>query len=178
MRQLALDQVWFHDPRRKRLLAFLLVLDLDEALATDSLAQRADELLLGARRPRLGGLGEVEFPERLLELAADALERRVCIGGDHRADVLEREPDRARLERRQPRREAERVAPELLVDVHGPVAQLRVHGVAAASEVDEVEERQVLLELLRGHGGEAFEQLRSGDQRLLVVAAGGEQVGE
>jgi len=70
------------------------------------------------------------------------------------------------------------VSPQLLVDVHGPVAQLRVHGVAAASEVDEVEERQVLLELLRGHGGEAFEQLRSGDQRLLVVAAGGEQVGE
>ena len=30
---------------------------------------------------------------------------RVRVGGDHRPDVLEREPDRARLERRQPRRQ-------------------------------------------------------------------------
>ena len=127
---------------------------------------------------RLRRLRELEHAERVLELLAHLVEGRVRVGGDHRADVLECEPDRARLERRQPGREAERVAPELLVDVHGPVAQLGVHGVAAASEVDEVQQGQVLLELLRGHGGEAFEQLRSRDQRLLVVAAGGEQVGE
>ena len=37
-------------------------------------------------------------------LLAHAVERRVRVGGDHRPDELEREPDRARLERRQARR--------------------------------------------------------------------------
>ena len=69
-------------------------------------------------------------------------------GGDHRPDELEREADRARLERRQPRRPAERVAEELLVDVHLVALQLGVDRVAAAAEVDEVEQREMLLELL------------------------------
>ena len=97
---------------------------------------------------RVGRLREVERAERLLELRADAVERRVGAGGDHRPDELERQPDRPRLERRQPRRPAERVAEELLVDVHRVAAQLRVDRVAAAAEVDEVEQREVLLELL------------------------------
>ena len=87
-----------------------------------------------------GVRAELELPERLLELLADAGEGRVRVGRDHRADVLEREPDRARLERRQARRRAERVAPQLLVDVHRAVAQLGVDRVAAAAEVDEVEQ--------------------------------------
>jgi len=62
--------------------------------------------------------------------------------------------------------------------VHGSVAQLRVDRVAAAAEVDEVEERKVLLELLRGDGREALEQLGGWNRRLLVLAAGREQVGE
>ena len=97
----------------------------------------------------VGRLREVERAERLLELRAHAVERRVRAGGDHRPDELEREPDRARLERRQPRRAAERVAEELLVDVHLVALQLGVDGVAAAAEVDEVEQREVLLELPR-----------------------------
>ena len=55
---------------------------------------------------RRGRLGQVERAEGLLELRADAVERRVRAGGDHRADELERQPDRARLERRQARRRA------------------------------------------------------------------------
>ena len=76
------------------------------------------------------------------------VERGVRLGRDHRPDELEREPDRARLERRQPRRPPERVAEELLVDVHLVAAQLGVDGVAAAAEVDEVQQREVLLERL------------------------------
>ena len=98
---------------------------------------------------RLGRLGEVELAECLLELAPDALERRVRVGGDHRPDELERQSDRPRLERCQPRRRAERVAEELLVDVHLAVLELGVDGVAAAAEVDEVQELEVLLERLR-----------------------------
>ena len=125
----------------------------------------------------VGRLGQLERAERLLELRAHAVERRVRAGGDHRADELEREPDRARLERRQPRRAAERVAEELLVDVHLVAVQLGVDRVAAAAEVDEVEQRQVLLELLGGDR-EAVDELVRGDDRLALLAAGGEQVGE
>ena len=60
----------------------------------------------------VGVCGEVERAEGLLELRAHAVERRVRAGGDHRADELEREPDRARLERRQPRRRARNVSPK------------------------------------------------------------------
>ena len=108
-----------------------------------------DQALLDAVGRRLGRLGEVELAERLLELPAHLVERAVRLGGDHRADELEREADRSRLERRQPRRRAERVAEQLLVDVHLVAAQLGVDRVAAAAEVDEVEEGEVLLERLR-----------------------------
>ena len=102
--QLPLDHVRLDEPRRKCVLAFLLVLDLDGAVLPDAFAERRHELLLGPRRTRLGRLAEVELAEGLLELLADALERRVRVGRDHRADELECEPDRARLERRQPGR--------------------------------------------------------------------------
>jgi hypothetical protein len=52
---------------------------------------------------RLGRLVELELAEGLLELLAHAVQRRVRVRGDHRADELEREPDRARLERCQAR---------------------------------------------------------------------------
>ncbi len=100
------------------------------------------------------------------------------VGRDHRPDVLEREPDRPGLERRQPRRCTERVAPQLLVDVDRALSQLRVDRVTAAAEVDEVEQRQVLLELVRGDGGEALEQLGRRDLGLPLLAARREQVGE
>src|SRR5581483_9834652 len=93
-------------------------------------------------------LREVELAERLLELAAHLVEGTVRLRGDHRPDELEGEPDGAGLERREPRRRAERVAEELLVDPHRVSVQLGVDGVAASPEVDQVEERQVLLERL------------------------------
>ena len=67
-----------------------------------------------------------------------------------RPDELEREPDRTRLERREPRREAEDVAVQLLVDAHHVVVELGVDRVAPAAEVDEVEQRQCLHQLLGG----------------------------
>jgi hypothetical protein len=98
-----LEDVGLHDPRRERFFLFLLVLDLDEPALADSLGERPDEALFGAVELGLRGLGEIHLAEGLLELAADAVERRVGVGGDHRAHELECEPDRAGLERRQPR---------------------------------------------------------------------------
>src|SRR5262245_61149169 len=97
---------------------------------------------------RLGGLREVELAECVFELLAHARQRRVRLGRDHRADELEREPYRARLQRGQPRGVAERVAPDLLVNPDLVAVELGVDRVAPATEVDEVEERQMLLELI------------------------------
>src|SRR5438477_10169045 len=98
-------------------------------------------------------------------------------GGDHRPDELEREPDRARLERRQSRRPPERVAEELLVHVHLVAVQLRVDGVAAAAEVDEVEQREVFLERL-GRDREALREVGRGNDGLLLLAARREEIRE
>ena len=131
------------------------------AIARVSVATRSSSApACGVGRPR-----ELEDAEGLLELRAHAVERRVRAGGDHRPDELEREPDRARLERRQPRRAAERVAEELLVDVHLVAVQLGVDGVAAAAEVHEVQEREMLLERL-GRDREALDQLVRRDHGL------------
>ena len=159
MGQPALDPVRLDRPRLDLGRLGLQVLELDEPPAVDRAGQRRDEVLLGAGLRRRG-LREVELAERLLELRAHAVERRARAGGDHRPDELEREPDRARLERRQPRRPAERVAEELLVDVHLVAVQLRVDGVAAAAEVDEVEQREVLLERL-GAGSRSARSARA-----------------
>src|SRR5581483_8439866 len=51
------------------------------------------------------------------------------------------------------------------------------HRVAAAAEVHEVQEREMLLERLR-RDREALGEVAGGDHRLLLVAAGGEEVGE
>ena len=176
MRQPALDRVRLDRARDDLLLLGLQILELDEPVVVDRPRERVDEpLLLADVRRR--GLREVERTERLLELRAHAVEWRVRAGRDHRADELEREPDRARLERRQPRRPAERVAEELLVDVHLVALQLGIHRVAAAAEVDEVEQREVLLELLGGNR-EPIDQLLGRDHAFALVAARGQQVGE
>ena len=126
---------------------------------------------------RLRRLRELELAERFLELSAHTVERRVRVGRDHRTDELEREPDRTRLERCQPRGQTERVAVQLLVDAHRVALELRVDGVAAAAEVDEVEELQVLLELLL-RNAEALDEFPGGDDRVATLAARSEQVGE
>src|SRR5581483_11523748 len=174
VRKRALERVRLDDPRRRLCVDLLLILDLDEAVLVATAGERRDEVLLGAVRG-VGALRELELAERLLQLAADLVERRVRVGGDHRPNVLERETDRARLERRQPRRQPERVAPELLVDVDRAVGELGVDRVAAAAEVDEVQERQMLLELLRRNRREAREQLADRDVGVLVLAARGEE---
>src|SRR5207237_5480281 len=105
------------DARGRLRVDLFLVLDLDEAPPADRLRERRHEILLGLLADGLRRLRELELPERVLELAPHLVERRVRVGGDHRADVLEREPNRARLQRRQPRRRAERLAVQLPVDV-------------------------------------------------------------
>ena len=96
---------------------------------------------------------------------------------DHGPDELECEANGTRLERRQPRRRAEGVSEQLLVDVHMVAAQLRVDRVAPAPEVDEVEQREVLLQGL-GRDRKALHQLRRGDLRLALLATRSEQVRE
>ena len=62
---------------RPGLLAFLLVLDLDEPALAHRARELRDEVLLFACRLRLWRLADVELAERLLELPPHALERRV-----------------------------------------------------------------------------------------------------
>ena len=82
-------------------LALLEVLDLDQPVLLDASERVRTSCSSSSPACGAGRLRELERAEGLLELAAHAVERRVRAGGDHRADELEREPDRARLERRQ-----------------------------------------------------------------------------
>ena len=96
-----------------------------------------------------GRVGEGVGAERRLDLLAHRRERRVGLGRDQRRDDVERPQERLGLERREPGGPAERVAVELLVDVNVAVLGGAVDGVAAAAEVDEVQQVEALLELLR-----------------------------
>ena len=158
----ALDRVWLDAPGHHLLLLGLQVLDLDELVIVDRMGERVDESLLLADVGR-EGLRQLERAERLLELGAHAIEWGVGAGRDHRPDELERKPNRARLERRQPWCAAERVSEELLVDVHLVAVQLGVDRVAAAAEVDQVEQREMLLELLRRNREAVDELVRRDD---------------
>src|SRR5438445_4608 len=161
--ELALERVRLDEALRPGLLALLLVLDLDDPAVADRSAERRHELFLLGADMRLRGLRELELSEGLLELPPDTVEGRVGVGGDHRTDELEREPDRAGLQRGQPRGRTEVVAVQLLVDAHGVAVQLGVHRVAAAAEVDEVQELQVLFELLR-RNAETLDELARGNR--------------
>src|SRR5205823_14094960 len=110
----------------------------------------------------LSRLHQRELAERLLELLPDLVERTMGLRRDHGPDELECEANGTRLERRQPRRRAEGVSEQLLLDVHVVSAQLRVPRVPPAAEVDEVEQREVLLQGL-GRNREALHQLRRGN---------------
>ena len=164
--------------QHRLVLADLPVLDLDELTGLDRVAQRRDQLLLGLVRLRRGRLLEIELAERLLELLAHAVERPVRLGGDHRPDELEREPDRTCFQGRQSRRRAERVAEELLVDADLGAAQLRVDGVTAAAEIDEVEQGEMLLDRLLGDLRETLDEVAGGDDGARLVTARGEEVRE
>src|SRR5581483_6041185 len=147
-RQRTRKRVRLDDPLRRLGVRLLLILDLYEPVPAHAAREGRDEIFLAGLDVGLRRLLQLELPERLLELLAHAVERRMCVHGDHRADVLECEADGPRLERRQAGSEAERVAPQLLVDVHRALAELGIDRVTAAAEVDEVEKRQVLFELV------------------------------
>ena len=175
--ELSLEGVRLDEALRPGLLTFLLVLDVDDLAVADRLGERRDEPLLLRSHVRLGRLRQLELTEGLLELAAHAIEGRVRVGGDHRADELERKANGARLERRQSRRQAERVAVQLLVDADGVAVELGVDRVATAAEIDEVQELQVLLELLLWNA-ETLDEFVRGNYRVASLAACGEQVGK
>ena len=128
------------------------VLDLDHGAAAHGRREHREDVLVERRRLRRGRAAHVVAPERRLELGAHVVERRAGVGGHQRADQVERQQQRLGLERREPRRAAELVAVQLLLDVdRAPVVDaLGVDRVAAAAEVDEVEQLEVILELLVG----------------------------
>src|SRR5262249_30128521 len=177
VRQLALERIRLDDAPRPRLLALLLVLDFDEAALADPLRERCDEVRFGVAGARLGRLCELELAERLLELLADAVERRVRVRGVHRADDLQGQADRARLERCQARRKSEGVAVELFVDMDVVALERGVHRVTAATEVDQVEELEVLFELIL-RDVEPLDDLARRNDRVVSLAARREQVGK
>ena len=161
----------------RRLVALLEVFDLDHAALVDGFGERPDELFLGVADEGGRRLRQLELSKGLLELATYAVERRMGLGGDRRADVFDREPDGSRLERGQLRRPAEHVTVELLVDPHrsGVVVDFGVHRVAAAAEVDEVEQGEGLLQLLP-RNREAGRKLIGIEHRLSALTARGEDL--
>ncbi len=173
--KLALDRVRLDLAHARGVVTVLQVLDLDHEALLGAVAEHLDERLLGRGVARLGRAGEIEAPERLFQLLAHALQRRVRIGRDRRPDVLDREANRARFEWSELRRPAEHVAVQLLLDPDDVAVVLGVHGVAAAAEIDEVEEREVILELLE-RDGEPSRDLVRRDRGRALVAARREQV--
>src|SRR5438094_2667930 len=176
VRQLALERVRFDDSLRPGLLALLLVLDLDQPALADPLGEGGNEIGLGVGDLRVRRLRQLELAEGLLELPTDAIERSMRVGGDHRSDELQCEPDRARLEWCQPRRPPERVSVQLLVDVDDVAVERRIHRVTAAAEVDEVEQLQMVLQLFLGDV-KALDDLVRRDDRVVSLAAGCEEIG-
>src|SRR5205085_5613723 len=107
VRKLAFEVVRLDEALRPRLLALLLVLDLDETVLVDRVREGRDQPLLLGLDLRLGCLRQLELAERLFELAPHARDGAVRLGRDAGPDEVEREADRARLERGQARRGAE-----------------------------------------------------------------------
>ena len=94
---------------------------------------------------------------------------------DHGANELESQPNGASLERRQPRGPPESVTEQLLLDVDRVALDRRIEGVAAASEVDEVQELEVLVEML-DRNPEPLRKLGGGDVGGRILAAAGKEV--
>ena len=92
-------------------------------------------------------------------------------------DVLDGQPDRARLERRELRGTPKDVAVELLLDPDDVAVVLGVDRVAATAEVHEIEQGEVILQLLE-RDREARRELRGVERRRAFVAAGREEVCE
>jgi hypothetical protein len=72
---------------------------------------------------------------------------------------------------------AKGVAVELLVDVYVVAVERGVDRVAPPAEVDEIQELEMFLQLVLGDG-EALDDLVRGNDGLVVLAAGREEVGE
>ena len=146
----AAQQVGLDHARRELVARARVVADPHQPLLADALVEGGHGRLLVAGLVRLRRVGQGVLPERAGDLVAHGLQRAVGLGGDHRRDHVQRPQERLCLQRRQPRRAAEGVAVELLVDQDRAVLGRAVDGVAAAAEVDQVEQVEVLLQLLLG----------------------------
>ena len=116
-------------------------------------------------------------PNAASTLRAHVAERGARAGRDLRPDEVERHQDRLRLERREARRAAELLAVQLLLDLDRVAVELGVDGVAAAAEVDEVEQVDLLDERVVGEPV-ALLQIGRRDLAARLVAAALEQVGQ
>ncbi len=146
-------------------------------MISDPLGERCDEVGFRLAAARLWLLAELELAERLFELVAHAVERRVGVRRDHRADEFECQADRPRLEWCQARRVSERVTVELLVNVDLVSLERRVDRVTTTAEVDEVQQLQVLFELIL-RNVEALDDLMRRNDGVDLLAARGEEVRE
>ena len=136
-------------PRRELVLVLLVVLERQQPALGDRARDDRGDLGVVAT-----GGGDLEaFVDRVLAERGDDLlaHRGQRPLGDVLADQVDRGHQRLGLDRQQPRRARERVAVRLGIDLDHPVgAELGVQDVRARAEVDEVEHRDVLAQLLVG----------------------------
>ena len=140
---------------------------------------RDEVVLLGRRRAAPGVRASSNCAERLLELLADARRAGVCASAAIIGPTYSSASRIARASSGVRRGAARNVSPHSSLSTWTePSCELRVDRVAAAAEVDEVEQREVLLELVGRDRREALEQLRRRDLGVALLAARGEEVGE
>jgi hypothetical protein len=160
--QLALERVRLDDALRPRLLAFLLVLDLDQVRSRIASVSVATRSLPRHRACGSGVCASSNWPNvssSFFRTRSSGVCASAAIIGPTNSSAR---PDRARLERCQARGKSEGVTVQLLVDMDAFALERGVDGVAAPAEVDEVEELQMLLELILGNV-EALDDLPRGD---------------
>ena len=104
--------------------------------------------VVAAERSYLKTLFRRVLAERRDDLRSDRRERTL---GDVLADQVDRRDQRLRFDRKKPRRPRERVAVRLRIDLDRPIrVDLGVQHIRAGAEVDDVQDRDVLAQLLVG----------------------------
>ncbi len=148
------------------------------APAADRVGQRRDQPFLGVLRGRLRASCESSNSPKVSSSFLRTRSSGRCASAAISGPTNSSASRIARASSGVSRGAERNVSPKSSLSTCDVVAvQLGVDGVAAAAEVDEVEEREVLLELLV-RNLEALDEVGGRDDGLALVAAGGEQVGE